>query len=209
MSFITFTRICICAYFVAVVTSAPIAERILTPGEKGEDVVNEVIDQFQPIFGDDKEFMARVACVESNNGLNPNTYRDNYHGGIWQVDMIAFMDTQDVASHPGLSAKFDRIEDATGIQWQQVQWEDLRMPLYSGLASRIYISNIPDPIPSGHREQAEYWKEHYNTDAGAGNPDNFPTGKKRRRQMDDEKDIDDFLNCPNCVCRKLLILIQP
>ena len=99
--------------------------------------------------------MAKVACVESNNGLNSNTYRNNYHGGIWQVDKIGFADTQNVASHPGLSAKHDRIQATTGIVWSEVQWEDLRMPLQSGLASRLQISNVPEPIPSGNREQAE------------------------------------------------------
>lgn len=38
-------------------------------------------------------------------------------------------------------------------------------------------------MPSGDREQAEYWKKYYNTEAGVGNPDNFPTGKKRRQMM--------------------------
>ena len=209
MSFtMVFTRICIYICFVAVVNSASVEERIRTPGEKGEDVVKEVVKQVQSIFGDDKDFLAKVACAESNNGLHPNTYRNNYHGGIWQVDKIGFADTQNVASHPGLSAKYDRIQAATGIVWPEVQWEDLRMPLHSGLASRLYISNIPEPIPDGDGEQAEYWDIYYNTEAGAGNPDNFPTGKKRRQMNDDdEKDIDDFLNCPNCVCRKLLIWI--
>lgn len=184
-----------------VFTSAQsIEQRINTPGEKGEDVVNEVVNQVQDIFGNDKDYLARVACAESNNGLDANTYRDGYYGGIWQVDEIGFRSTQDVASHPGLSSKYERIEDVTGISWPEVSWEDLQKPLYSGLAARLHTSNVPEPIPVDVREQAEYWKEHYNTQAGQGNPDNFPNGKKR--QVDDGKNIDDFINCPSCVCRE-------
>lgn len=124
-----FTRICIYTCFVAVVNCVSIEERICTPGEKEKDVVKEVVNQVRSIFGDDKDFLAKVACVESNSGLNSNTYRNNYGSGIWQVDKIGLADTQNGASHPGLSAKHDRIQATTGIVWSEVQWEGLRMPL--------------------------------------------------------------------------------
>ena len=93
-----------------------------TPEDKGQSVVREVVSQLKAIFGDDHDFMYRIACVESDFGNHPNTYRDNYHGGIWQVDKIGFADTQNVASHPRLKARFEQIQAATGISWQNAIW---------------------------------------------------------------------------------------
>ena len=204
-----FTRLCLYTYIVAVVSGDPtIDERIWTPGEGGEDVTIAVIDQVQMIFRDDNRFMARIACVESSNGLNPNTYREGYYGGIFQVDRIGFEDTQNVASHPGLTAKFASIEEAFGINWLEVEYEDLVIPFISAIAARLFISNIPEPIPTDRTEQAHYWKEHYNTVAGTGNPDDFPSDKKRRQTDNDEADIADFIDFPSCVCRSKLLRIH-
>ena len=113
--------------------------------------------------------------MESNFGNHPNTYREGYHGGIWQVDKIGFADTQNVASHPKLKTKFETIQAATGISWQSASWEDLRKPLYSGIAARLLsvLLNIPEAIPSDLQGQAQYWKTHYNTDKGKGTVQGF------------------------------------
>ncbi len=60
-----------------------------------------------------------------------------------QVDKIAFGDTQDVATHPGLQNKHADILLKFGFVWANVEWVDLRKPLYSALAARLYLSNIP------------------------------------------------------------------
>ena len=117
--------------------------------------------------------MYRIACVESNFGNDANTYRDNYHGGIWQVDEIGFKDTQDVVSHNKLTERFKQIRNATGINWQSVTWEDLRKPIYSGIAARLFLLNDPTVIPTNLMEQARYWKEYYNTKKGEGTVENF------------------------------------
>ena len=117
--------------------------------------------------------MYRIACVESNFGNDANTYRDNYHGGIWQVDEIGFKDTQDVASHNKLTERFKQIQNAAGINWQSVTWEDLRKPIYSGIAARLFLLNNPTVIPTTVRGQARYWKEYYNTEKGEGTVENF------------------------------------
>ena len=77
-------------------------------------------------------------------------------------------------SHPGLFKKYKKIKEEFGIDWQSVKWEDLKKPAYSGIASRLYISNIRESIPIDPKKQGEYWKKHYNTNAGAGDPCNFP-----------------------------------
>ena len=89
------------------------SEKAMTPEVKGKDVVSNVNNVIRKsgIFPDDHGFMDRLACVESDNGNNPETYRDGYYGGIYQVDRIGFEDTQNVTSHPRLSEKFKKIKE--------------------------------------------------------------------------------------------------
>jgi len=60
---------------------------INTPEAKGEKVVKDTVDKINGmgIFKDDHRFLCRVAVVESKYGTDKNTYRTNYHGGIWQA----------------------------------------------------------------------------------------------------------------------------
>ena len=193
------------AFLLAVSTTNAFSlnDDVYTPYSVGQSVVGEVSDDLNNIFPYDYDIMKRTACAESDNGLNPNTFRDNYHGGIWQVDRIGFEDTQNVAAHPGLQSKFERIEDRYGIDWTTVGYTDLTKPLYSGIAARLYYSNNPDPIPENVYDQATYWKNCYNTNEGAGSESRFlQCSVNRKRQAGNDKDINDFINCPNCVCRK-------
>ena len=153
---------------------AQFSEEALTPRTKGKEVVSNVNNELRKIFPNDHGFMDRVASKESDNGLNPKTYRAGYYGGIYQVDRIGFEDTQNVLSHPGLFKKYKKIQEQFGINWPSVKWEDLEKPAYSGIASRLFISNIPKPIPSDPKEQGQYWKKYYNINDGAGDACNFP-----------------------------------
>ena len=158
----------------------------LEPETSGAAVVDAVIQRIERsgLFPDEKGFLRRIAYVESKFGKDPGTYRNDYHGGIWQVDHSytdmngvvqpgAFLDTKDTTSHPGLVDKYRKIEEYFGIDWNVVEWEDLRKPLYSGLAARLYLSNKPAPIPDELQDQAEYWKQHYNGADGAGTEQRF------------------------------------
>jgi hypothetical protein len=138
------------------------------PEEKGVAVTNKAIDIAISALGDDKGILKFIGNKESNNGEHPETFRKGYHGGIFQVDLIGFKSTQDVESHPRLEAKFKLIKESTGIDWPKVKWEDLRKPVYSAIASRLFLSNIAAPIPDTDKERRQYWKEHYNTKAGKG-----------------------------------------
>ena len=111
--------------------------------------------------------------MESKDGTHPNTYREGYHGGFWQVDLIGFRDTQDKDSHHGLDSKFRNIKSNFDIDWPSVQWEDLRKPLFSALAARLKLSNVAASIPRDVEGQASYWKKHYNTSEGAGDVPKF------------------------------------
>ena len=88
------------------------------------------------------------------------------------MDQIGFQSTQDTKSHPGLKQKHE-INKNLGIDWKQVQWSDLRKPLHSGLAARLYLLKIPAPIPATLKDQVEYWKRYYNTGSGAGTTQMF------------------------------------
>lgn len=162
------------------------ADRTLQSEASGADVVRAVVKKVQSVFGDDHQFLRRVAFVESKDGRDRNTYRPGYHGGIWQVDEIGFDSTQDTRSHPGLVSKFERIKSAFGIDWRRVRWSDLRMPLYSGIAARLFLSNIPSAIPRDVRGQAKYWKDHYNSAAGAGSEQKFIRDVKALGQGEEE-----------------------
>ena len=149
--------------------SAGQVDQTLTAGASGEAVVEAVVSRIRlsGIFPSDRSLLRRIAFVESKDGADQRTYRAGYHGGIWQVDQIGFQDTQNTASHPGLIAKHQKIQDNFGIDWSRVTWMDLRKPLYSGIAARLFLSNIPEAIPpaSEIEKQGDYWKIHYNSNA--------------------------------------------
>lgn len=163
----------LCAFLV----SCNAVNETLRAGANGSAVVYAVVRRIQDsnIFPHDNQFLRRIAYVESKDGTHNGTYRNGYHGGIWQIDESGFNDTQDNTSHPKLNDKFDRIQTCFGINWRKVQWEDLRKPLYSGLAARLLISNVKTRIPvaSNITAQGEYWKKHYNSKDGKGTVDKF------------------------------------
>jgi len=165
----------------AAVWPAVARDMTLEPGASGARVVEACIARLAQagIFPPDYGFLRRIAYVESKDGTDPRTYsRPAYHGGIWQIDPPPkgyFGASRDVSSHPDLVSKHQQILDYFGIDWMQLTYEDMRKPLYSMLAARLGLSNIPEPIPSTVDGQARYWKIHYNSedDNAAGSEDKF------------------------------------
>ena len=151
-------------------TAGQLVDLTRTPEASGKAVVKAVVSLIRQsgIFPDDQSLLRRIAFVESKDGKDRRTYRAGYHGGIWQVDQIGFNDTQDTASHTKkLAVKHQQIKEHFGIDWPSVTWMDLRKPLYSGLAARLRLFNVKDPIPpaSDIEQQGQYWKEHYNSNS--------------------------------------------
>ncbi|XP_055331932.1 uncharacterized protein LOC129583914 [Paramacrobiotus metropolitanus] len=145
-----------------------------TPEAKGTSIVKAALKKLHDskIFPDDHDLMRRIGWVESKDGNDAGTYRANYHGGIWQVDNIGFVDTQ---THPTAKKKLHaKIKEKYGLDWTKVTWQELRKPALSALAARakLYITGRPSSclqaIPTGLQEQAQYWKNCYNSAAGAG-----------------------------------------
>ena len=148
---------------------------IYTCDTSGSKIVKDAVSKVESTLGGTNKLLERTAYVESKNGKDPNTYRDGYHGGIWQVDRIGFEDTQNVASHAKLKEHFKKINADFGIDWSTVKYEDLRKPLYSAIAARLKYLNIASSIPPSWQltRQAKYWKEHYNTRSGKGSVSKF------------------------------------
>lgn len=73
----------------------------------------------------------------------------------------------------GLKKYRDQIKAKLGIDWTETTWNDLEKPLYSGLAARLFLARLSAPIPTDLESQAQYWKTHYNTEAGSGTVQKF------------------------------------
>lgn len=162
-----------------VLAAVAFADDIYTPGAKGQAIVDAALTKLHgaAIFPDDKQFLRRIAYVESKFGTDPNTYRAGYHGGIFQVDKIGFDDTQyNRAGHQrsaALKKKHEAIKSKFGIDWLAIQWIDLRKPFYSAIAARLFIANKPAAIPGTVEGQAHFWKTYYNTAGGKGSEQKF------------------------------------
>ena len=73
-----------------------------TPESSGTPVVLATVGLIREsgIFSDDRQLLRRVAWVESRDGTDSQTYRQGFHGGIWQVDLTAFQNTQNLDLFP-------------------------------------------------------------------------------------------------------------
>ncbi|XP_071095092.1 uncharacterized protein [Haliotis cracherodii] len=134
------------------------ADLTLNPGVSGSYVVNAVIDRIRSkcILGDDRLFLRRLAYVETNDGKDSKTYRSGYDGGIWQVDKSKFLMTKTCPS--SIASECSIVQSAFNIDWRSTSWADLRKPLYSGLASALYIKENQSNSPPGDvASQASFW----------------------------------------------------
>ena len=137
------------------------------PETTGHDVLETVIDQIRAskIFESDHmyNYIRRIARVESKDWLDDSTYTEGYHGGLWQVDEPIFLVTQDNTSYPILTDKHKHVSDQFDIDWMTLQWRELRVPLWSGVAACLYMCIIDEEIPSSISKQAEHWSRNYNS----------------------------------------------
>ena len=133
----------------------------LSRGAFGSDVVRAAVSKIEAsgIFGVDYQFLRRIAYVETNDGTDNETYGEvDYHGGIWRVDKDDFESTQG-DMYANLTIK---IKDVYGIEWEGVQWEELRKPFCSALAARLITELKCDNTPViSLRSQANCWARQY------------------------------------------------
>ncbi len=139
----------------------------LRPEASGTNVVLASLQliEREEIFRPDNRLARRIAYVETRDGLDDDTYREGYDGGIWQVDENLFNKTQDVEAYPQLTAYYEQLRISFGVDWPTTRWVDLRRPFFSALGSRLYFSLVDELVPMAGdlSAQGEYWKRHYNS----------------------------------------------
>ncbi|XP_055334274.1 uncharacterized protein LOC129585576 [Paramacrobiotus metropolitanus] len=152
----------IVAFALMAAVTARKVDRTRKSGEYGRAVVEAVVEQIGKVYGDDKDFLRRLACFASQYGTVRQDLRRSATG-IWQISPERFRSTQNVQSYSFLAAEHDRIYRSFGIQWRSVRQDDLKIPLYSGLAARLCMllcGTIEPvlPIPESDSDLASYWQ---------------------------------------------------
>ena len=125
------------------------------------------------IFTNDNQLLRRIAYVETNDGLDDDTYTTNNDGEIWQHTECKYLPTKSATS---LQQQIQGISTSFSITWANTQWEDLRKPLYSALSARLYFYLISSSIPLAKdiTGQANYWVSYYTSSRGTAT--NFTIG---------------------------------
>ena len=138
----------------------------LVPEAKGTTVVQACLAKITnaKIFSADNQMLRRIAYVETRDGNDADTYTPTNNGGIWQLSESKFLQTKTNSS----STLINGINNSFGITWSTTQWVDLRKPLYSALAARLYLYLISTSIPLGNdiNGQASYWLNQYTSNSG-------------------------------------------
>ena len=169
-------------------TVVPNKKRLTTPLTTGEPIVKTVSDIVANILPagnaeNTSMFMQRISRTESDHGLNKDTYvGSNNDLGIWQNKSELKEIQNKIKTQEGGGILFENIAIMEkGIQEYipkfsiaKLTEEDLKIPLVSAVIARLVFSyKTSEPIPKSLEEQAEYWKEYYNTPLGKGTVADF------------------------------------
>jgi hypothetical protein len=145
----------------------------------GEDVVVAAAARINSVLPDptNGQFLVNIASAESRFGTADGTFRLSGDRGIWQINdgpSGAFAEIQRQAAIPGTRVALanERLK-TIGIDVASMTTQDLEKPLYSAAVARLYMMLNPGREPVTVAEQAQAWKEHYNTYEGAGTLDHF------------------------------------
>ena len=141
-------------------------DRTLEDGATDEDVVMATADKIgdSGIFGDDHDFLRRMAKVESDNGMQMGL------GGIWRIDSGTFKDVddfimsqQETRETPTLQSQF---EEHFCFSWSAdvtpKKHRAMDVPLYSALTVMVYLSSAGENIPQSIEQQAKLWTKYLN-----------------------------------------------
>ncbi|XP_052788738.1 cartilage matrix protein-like [Mya arenaria] len=146
------------------------ADKTLQSNAYGADVVEAVVNVIRDscLFADDRRFLRRLAFVESQDGLAPNTFRSGYYGGIWQIHENEFRATQ---NHSLLQSQYNLIVGRFGINWNAVRWQNLSKPLYSGIAAALFSIYRAAPYGMSWKleEQGLFWGHNFHGGRPANN----------------------------------------
>ena len=157
----------------------------LTTGESIVKTVSDIVANILPAGNAENTsmFMQRISRTESDHGLNKDTYvGSNNDLGVWQNKSELKEIQNKIKTQEGGGILFDNIAVMEkGIQEYipkfsiaKLTEEDLKIPLVSAVIARLIFSyKTSEPIPKSLEEQAEYWKEYYNTPLGKGTVADF------------------------------------
>ena len=127
--------------------------------------------------------MNRVAATESNYGGDK---LGDYSFSAFQLDPIRYKDIQQRGTK---GAAKDRIDVANTFLREKLGREDFDLmnldlvnedhnPYIGATLARLGLASVPDAIPGDLEGQANYWKKHWNTEAGKGTPEHFMSQSK-------------------------------
>lgn len=152
------------------------ADATLIPDTGGCEVIEAVLTKIEAaeIFDEDNGFLRRLAYVETRAGQSPSTKGN----GPWAVTESMLQATQVNVSddatdymrlHPlrYLIWNSTKLRDANNarIVWRDVTFEQLRQPLFSALASRVYLHLLTSRSGSGVSlrldSQATFWSKNF------------------------------------------------
>lgn len=138
-----------------------------TPGAVGQDVIQASIKSLQDacVFSSDRQFMRRLAWVESQFGNDPNTFV-NRVDGIWHLSQSDFNAT----------VNYDKtiernIFNNLGVNYSSLGFAkgSMMIPLYNAISTRYALAvkekrygRIPFPV----NYQAPFWSQYYGDAAG-------------------------------------------
>lgn len=144
-------------------------DRTIVAGESGADVVQAVLAklEYSNIFSSSSDmretiFMQRMAYVESRDGTEPPRFptSSNTTGGIWNVSPRIFQST---LSQTSLIQSISRSRLLNYVNWTSEAQVNLSLPLYSGIAIRLYLSTLSVPSPGATSRQAQqsFWIQNF------------------------------------------------
>lgn len=146
---------------------------MLQPRAAGFDVAAAsaaMVDSVLP-DGTGGTFLLRIAAQESNFGMAPGTFRLSGDKGMTQINTTSGFVMVADAIRRGKGPVYEgarKLEQAFGIDLQNVTRSDLDKPIVAMAMARLYVEAIGKPVPQDVPGQAAWWKRHYNTHLGAG-----------------------------------------
>jgi hypothetical protein len=145
----------------------------MEPSHLLTEVIRPVLRRLELWSEDAERLLLGTACAESNCGQALKQITGPALG-IYQCEPATH---EDIWNH-FLRYRGDKL--VVKINYWRICYsngagaQELTGNLYYATAiCRIHYLRVKEPIPSTLREQAAYWKEHYNTHKGAGSVDGY------------------------------------
>ena len=111
-----------------------------------------------------------TACQETHLGTLKDRHWHVAGVGLTQFDEIG---VEDIRLNTGLATR-QKVLDAFGVDIRNVQLRDLAFsPFLAILFCRLKYMRVPAVIPESLEGRAHYWKRHYNSELGAGSPEEY------------------------------------